>query len=135
VARFCWAATLWITSYWAHPGALATFPAVEIAWMIASPVALLALLTGVAATLQLLPLSARLMRYESWLGLSAGVVMAGFLAGASSWIVSGDPAPRGLFGVGAIDVIGVGVMAGALIVAFRAAQRALAARVIHSTTR
>jgi len=31
VARFCWAATLWITSYWAHPGALASFPTSEIA--------------------------------------------------------------------------------------------------------
>ncbi len=26
IARFCWAATLWITSYWAHPGALASSP-------------------------------------------------------------------------------------------------------------
>ena len=36
-ARFCWAATLWITSYWAHPGALATFPTSEVAWIGASP--------------------------------------------------------------------------------------------------
>jgi len=31
VARFCWAATLWITSYWAHPGALTAFPTSELA--------------------------------------------------------------------------------------------------------
>ena len=53
--------------------------------------------------------------------------MACFLAGAGSWIVSGSPAPRGLFRVGAIDSVGIVVMAGALIVAFRAAQRTLAA--------
>ena len=134
VARFCWAATLWLTSYWAHPGALASFPASEIAWMIASPLALLAMLIGAAGTVRRLPLTAGLMRYESWLGLSAGPVMAGFLAGASSWIVSGGPAPHGLFRVGAIDVAGVVVMAGALIVAFGAAQRAVAAHEIGPAT-
>jgi hypothetical protein len=127
VARFCWAATLWITSYWAHPGALASFPASEIGWMVVSPVALGAILIGAAKTLRRLQISARVLRYESWLGLAAGAAMAAFLAGAGSWIVSGSPAPRGLFRVGAIDSVGIVVMAGALIVAFRAAQRTLAA--------
>ena len=127
VARFCWAATLWITSYWAHPGALASFPGSEIGWMVVSPVALAAVLIGTARTLGRLHISARVLRYESWLGLVAGSVMAVFLAGAGSWIVSGSPAPRGLFRVGAIDAVGIVVMAGALIVAFRAAQRTLSA--------
>jgi hypothetical protein len=135
VARFCWAVTLWITSYWAHPGALASFPTSEIAWMVASPIALLAVLIGATKTLRRLPLSPRVLRYESWLGTAAALAMAGFLAGASSWIISGGPAPRGLFRVGAIDSIGVAVMAAALILAFRAAQRALAASLIRSPTR
>jgi hypothetical protein len=135
VARFCWAATLWITSYWAHPGALASFPPSEIAWMVASPVALLAVLVGAAKMLRRLSLSPRVLRYESWLGTAAALAMAAFLAGASSWIISGGPAPRGLFRVGAIDSVGVVVMAAALILAFRAAQRALAANLIHSPTR
>jgi hypothetical protein len=134
VARFCWAATLWITSYWAHPGALASFPAMEIAWMIASPLALLAMLIGASKGLHGLPLSVHVMRYESWLGLAAGLLMAGFLAGASSWIVSGGPAPRGLFRVGAIDLVGIAVMAAALLAASRAAQHALAVRVIRPAT-
>jgi hypothetical protein len=128
VARFCWAATLWITSYWAHPGALGSFPASEIGWMVVSPVALAAAVVGAAQTLRRLDVSSRVLRYESWLGLIAGSVMAVFLAGAGSWIVSGSPAPRGLFRVGAIDCVAIVVMAGALIVACRAAQRALAAR-------
>ncbi len=128
VARFCWAATLWITSYWAHPGALVSFPASEIGWMVVSPVAFAAVLIGTARTLGRLHISARVLRYESWLGLVAGSVMAVFLAGAVSWIVSGSPAPRGLFRVGAIDVVGIVVMAGALIVAFRAARRTLSAQ-------
>jgi hypothetical protein len=133
VARFCWAATLWITSYWAHPGALASFPTSEVAWMVVSPIALLAVLIGAAKTLRRLPFSPRVLRYESWLGTAAALAMAGFLAGASSWIISGGPAPRGLFRVGAIDSVGVAVMAAALILAFRAAQRALTASLIRPT--
>jgi hypothetical protein len=132
VASFCWAATLWITSYWAHPGALATFPASEVAWMFASPIAMLAVLVGAARTIRRLPLSPRVLRYESSLGLTAAVVLAGFLAGASSWVISGGPSPRGLFRVGAIDTVGVAVMAAALILAFRAAQRTFAASQIHA---
>ena len=128
VARFCWAATLWITSYWAHPGALASFPASEIGWMFASPIAMVAMLLGAAGTLRRLPLSARVLRYQSWLGLAAGLVMACFLAGAASWVISGGPAPHELFRVGAIDCVGVVVMAAALVVAFRAAQRAFSAQ-------
>lgn len=94
--------------------------------MIASPIAVGAMLIGAAKTLRRLHLSGRVLRYESWLGLAAGTVMAGFLAGAGSWIISGGPAPRGLFRVGAIDSAGIVVMAAALIVAFRAAQRTLA---------
>jgi hypothetical protein len=135
VARFCWAATLWITSYWAHPGALASFPTSEIAWMVASPIALLAVLIGAAKTLRRLPLSPRVLRYESWLGTAAALAMAAFLAGAGSWIISGGPAPRGLFRVGAIDSVGVAVMTATLILAFRAAQRTLTASLIRSSTR
>jgi hypothetical protein len=135
VARFCWAATLWITSYWAHPGALASFPASEIAWMVASPIALLAMLIGAARTIRRLHLSSRVLRYESWIGLAAGLVMAGFLAGAGSWVISGGPGPRGLFRVGAIDAAGIIVMAAALIVAVRAAQRTLAVHPVRTAAR
>jgi hypothetical protein len=134
VGRFCWAATLWITSYWAHPGALATFPASEVAWMLASPIAMFAVVFGVARTLRRVPLSSPVLRYESWLGLTAAVISAAFLAGATSWVISGGPSPRGLFRVGTIDAVGVAVMAAALILAFRAAQRTLAARPNHATT-
>jgi hypothetical protein len=125
VARFCWAATLWVTSYWAHPGALSSFPAAEIAWMLASPLALLATAVGVAKMLRRTPVAPRVLRYESWLGGVAAVTMAAFLAGAGSWVVSGGPAPRGLFRVGAIDSAGVAAMTAALLLAFRAVQRTL----------
>jgi hypothetical protein len=91
--------------------------------MVASPIAVLAMLLGATTMLRRLELSPRILRYEAALGWAAPLAMAGFLAGAGSWVISGSPAPRGLFRVGAIDSVGVAVMASALLVAFRAAQR------------
>src|SRR5260370_36358870 len=52
VAAFCWATTMWITSYWAHPAMLAAFPATQVAWMTLTPLAALCLLTGVVQLLR-----------------------------------------------------------------------------------
>jgi hypothetical protein len=123
VARFCWAATLWITSYWAHPGALSAFPAAEIGWMAVSPFALAAVVVGAGQLVRRLRLGPRALRYETWLGRAAGVTMAAFFAGAASWVVSSAPGPRLLFRVGAIDGVALAVMAGAVLVAFRALGR------------
>jgi len=127
IARVSWAVTLWVTAYWGHPSALASFPASELWWMVASPVALLIVVAGTGLALSRLPLSGRLLRYESWLGLAAGLVMAVFLAGAASWVISGGGAPRGLFRAGAIDAVDVALMSAALALAFRSARRALLA--------
>jgi hypothetical protein len=123
VARIPWAATLWISAYWAHPGALSAFPAPEIAWMICAPLALAATGVGAARLLARLAVSPRVLRYEARLGFAAAVAMGVFLAGGGSWIVSGGAAPRGLFAVGAIDVAGLAVLAVALLVGCRAVQR------------
>jgi hypothetical protein len=135
VGSFSWASTLWITSYWAHPAALTAFPTAELAWMALSPLALVAFLLGVRATVRRAPLSTGVLRYETWLAAAAAIAMAAFLAGAGSWIVSGEPAPRGLFRVGAIDDGGLIAMAAALILAFRAVQRALPAAAACRATR
>ena len=128
VAAFSWAATLWVSSYWAHPGALSSFPVAELAWMAVGPLALLTSLAGAVGSLRRLPLSAAVLRYELWLAAVGGAAMSLFLAGASSWVVSGGPAPRQLFRVGAIDDIGLVVMAAALVIALRVVQRGLSAR-------
>jgi hypothetical protein len=131
VARFCWAATLWVTSYWAHPGALSSFPATEIGWMVVSPLTFAAMAVGATMILRRTPLSPRVLRYESRLGAAAVLAMAVFLAGAGSWVISGGPAPRGLFRVGAIDSVGVVALAAELMLAVRALQRALPAAARH----
>ena len=123
VAAFSWAATLSISSYWAHPAALAAFPAPEIAWMAVSPAALIAGVAGVAGLVRRLDLSPRVLRFQARLAGSAAAVMAVFLAGAGCWVVAAGSGP-GLVHAGAIDTVGLVVMAAALAVARGAVRRA-----------
>ena len=123
VAAFSWAATLSVSSYWAHPGALAAFPAAEIAWMAVSPMALIVLVAGVARTMRRLDWSPRLLRYEAWLISAAAAGTTVFLAGACCWVLAEGSRP-GLFHAGAIDVASLAVMMLALSVARRATGRA-----------
>jgi hypothetical protein len=124
IAAFSWACTLAVTSYWAHPAALASFPAAELAWMALSPAAILGLVTGAAQLVRRLEVSLRILRYEAWVGSAAGVCMAAFLGGALCWVTGRGPGPQGLFHVGAIDVGGLAVMAVALATAWQAVHRA-----------
>lgn len=131
VAAFLWAATLAISSYWAHPGALSSFPGPEIAWMVVSPIAMGALTIGSTMTLRHVELSAKLARYELRLGQLAAVAMTAFLLGAIAWLSDSSPRPRSvpsdLFHVGAIDVVAAVVMALALVSAYQAVSRGISA--------
>jgi hypothetical protein len=120
VAAFGWAGTLSVSSYWAHPAALAAFPAAEIAWMAASPVALVAAVAGLAGLVRRLDLPAAVLRYEAWLASGAAAAMAVFLVGACCWVLAEGSGP-GLFHAGAIDVASLAVMMLALSTAQRAA--------------
>lgn len=135
VAAFAWACTLSVTSYWAHPGALASFPGLELAWMAVSPAAMGCLVTGAAQLVRRLELSPRMLRYEAWVASAAGVSMAAFLSGALCWVTEGEPGPHGLFHAGVIDVAGLAVMTAALITGWRAVylvhRRGLAGRRAH----
>ncbi len=120
VAAFSWASTLSVSSYWAHPGALAGFPAAELAWMALSPLAVTGLVGGVAALVRRTELSARVLDFETRLGVAACAAMAVFLGGCCAWILEGGPGPGNLFHAGAIDAAG----AVALTIAFVAARQA-----------
>ena len=124
VAAFGWACTLSVTSYWAHPAALASFPAAELAWMALSPAAMACLVTGAAQLLRRLALPPRLLRYEAWVGSAAGLSMSAFLSGALTWVIVGGSGPRGLFHAGVIDGAGLVVMALALATGWLALLRA-----------
>jgi hypothetical protein len=124
LARLGWAATLWISAYWAHPGALGAFPAAEVAWMVVCPVAWLVLFIAAAAVLRRLALSARLQRWAVGTFAAAVALMVLFLAGAVAWLGAADPGPRNLSAVGAIDLGLVAALAGGLILATHLVHRA-----------
>jgi hypothetical protein len=122
VAAFCWACTLSVSSFWAHPAALAAFPASELSWMALSPVALASLVAGVATTVRRAELSPALLRFEGRLGIAACVTMAVFLGAGCAWLAGRTTPPGSPFRPGAIDVAGLAVMALALGVACQAAR-------------
>jgi hypothetical protein len=125
VAAFGWAATLSVTSYWAHPAALASVPAAELAWMVISPAALLGVAIGAVTLVRRIEASPRILRYEAWTGRAAVAAMTAFLGGALCWVSQRGPAPA-LFRAGDIDAAGLAVMATALAVGWQAMARARA---------
>jgi len=123
VAAFGWAATLSVTSYWAHPAALASFPPAELAWMVTSPAAMLSLAAGAAQLVRRLETSPRILRFETWAGRAAVGGMTAFLSGALCWVSQNGPS-QALFHAGAIDAAGLAVLAAALAAGWQAASRA-----------
>ncbi|MGH2718437.1 MAG: hypothetical protein ACRDJU_07650 [Actinomycetota bacterium] len=134
VAAFVWAATLSITSYWAHLHSLSSFPGGEVAWMAISPVALVVLAAGVVAVVRRVDLPGSVVRYETALGHAAAAAALAFLLAASGWVAAGDVAAGSALHPGTIDLVGLVIVAAALAVARSAvnrtarAQRRLAAR-------
>jgi hypothetical protein len=122
VAAFAWAATLFVTAYWAHPASLLSFPTPELAWMVVCPLALVCFGAGAVRLVREIELSPKLLRFEARLAQLGGVVMVMFLIGASLWVVDGGPGPRNLFHVGAIDIGSICVMVASLATAGRALQ-------------
>src|SRR5262249_18575252 len=64
LAAFEWAASLSVSAYWAHPHALAAFPAPELAWMVVSPLALAAAVIAAATLVRRAELPPRLLAFE-----------------------------------------------------------------------
>lgn len=114
-ARVGWTATDSISTYWLHPHRLLELPAVELAWMVACPVAVAA--AGWAA-LRLFRLSGRRGAAPSmWLSRLTGLgLMAGFAA-AATWVVGSQHAASATFRAGTLDLALIGVMATAALVA------------------
>ncbi len=124
VAAFAWAATLSVTSYWAHPSALSAFPLTELAWMLLSPLALFGSVVGLVKVVRRVDLSPRALRFEILIGSAASVVMELFFGAACWWVLRGGAGPKGLFRTGSIDVVALLLMAMAVAVALRTSHRA-----------
>jgi hypothetical protein len=124
VAAFCWAATMWITSYWAHPAMLAAFPPTQIAWMAISPAAGCCFMTGVVQLLRRVERSPRTISYETWLGRVAAGGMILFLCGVLRWLSAPGSGQYPAFHVGAIDMAGLTVLLLVVTAGVRAVRRA-----------
>jgi hypothetical protein len=123
IASAAWAATVSITSYWAHPAQLGTFPAIELGWMAAELVAIGCVLTGTAGIARRQTLPDRLLRWERWVGRVGAAVAVAFLGGGAAFAFTDDSGPRHLFAPGAIDLLELAVMALAAAIALGAARR------------
>jgi hypothetical protein len=135
VAAFAWACTSWVSSYWAHPAALASFPPAELGWMVVSPAAALCLVIGVAQIVRRVPCPPAVRHAEAWLGTVAAAGMTVFLSAAACWVTEGGPGPHELFHAGAIDVTGLAVMTAALVTGVRALQQVHRARLATAVRR
>lgn len=124
VAAFGWGLTRSVTSYWAHPGTLSSFPPADIAWMMVSPIAMVSTGVGAFQLVRRVQLSPAVLRFEARLAALATWLMVLLLSAAGCWVIVGGPGPRGLFQTGIINVVGLIVMIAALIAAQNAAQRA-----------
>jgi hypothetical protein len=124
VAAFEWATSLWVSAYWAHPGALAAFPLAERAWMAATPVALAAAALAAATVVRRAGLSTRVLAFEARVATAACAVMAVLLVGLACWLATGgEGAP--LFHPGLIDVAATAALALALAAAITARATAM----------
>jgi hypothetical protein len=133
LAAFCWAATMWITSYLGHPAALATFPATQLAWMGLSAIASAAVVAGLARFLRRTDRSPAELRYGTWLGLAASAGMLLFIAGAVRWLISpGGGVPA--FHVGSVDLAAMTLLVLALLVNGQALRSTAAARLAMAAT-
>jgi len=127
IAAFGWAATMWITSYWAHPKALAAFPSSELAWMVLSPAATGCLVIGMAQVLRRIQMSRRMLRYEMCIGHLTLAGLVAFLCGALCWL-SLSPGQSGrLFLAGTIDRAGLAVLAASVVAGATAVRTSTAA--------
>jgi hypothetical protein len=121
VGAFSWAATLSVTSYWFHLHELGAFPTAELAWMIVSPLAVIAVIGGGATAVARLGSPMPRTRAESRLVRTIGWSMVSFGAGAALWL--GDDAPfqpHYMFHKGFIDIVDVVIVAATVLIARRA---------------
>jgi hypothetical protein len=121
MAAFGWASTLSVTSFWAHPGLLGRFPAAELAWMVVSPAAWIALACAVVVTVRRLSLPQPLVGYLARLARGAWWASATFATGAATWML-GRSSTAGLFRPGLVDGAELVIMTLALAVALSASR-------------
>jgi hypothetical protein len=135
LAAFAWSVTMWITSYWVHPSALAAFPAGQLAWMVISPAATGCLIAGSALLARRLSLPPRTLRYQAIVTVVAGIGLILLTAGSLFWLSAASRDPVPLFRAGVIGQASLVVLAFAAIAGISAARQSwTASRALAETS-
>jgi len=126
---FAWSLTYWFSVHWFW---LTTgCGGWEIAWIVASPLALVAATAAAATLVRRADLPPWLLAYETRLAAVACAVMGVFLGGCGYWVYVGRP--PGLAHAGQIDVAAATLLALALAAAYQAQRTALhGLHLVHS---
>jgi hypothetical protein len=135
LAAFGWAATLSVSSFWAHPGLLSRFPAPELAWMVLSPLVAISLAAGVTILLRRLVLPGRVARYLARWAAASSAAAGLFLVGAACWVLFLRPDPAPAFRPGVINDAELLMMTPSLAVALRAVTGIRRARLALAASR
>ena len=120
LARWTWAATESISTYWIHPGRLLALPASEVAWMLASPIAALACLRGLAGLVAATGLAATWRRQVNWLAVA---VLTPALVAAATWVIGSQHDANPSLRAGTLDLALVVAMTAAVVAIDAAARR------------
>jgi hypothetical protein len=110
------AETLSISTYWVHPATLLSLPRLQLAWMVASPAALIVALTGFVAVVRRVTLSPAAIRYEARLAKIALMASAPCLGVAAWWVITSHAGPVNVYQAGSLDLLLIACMAAALVV-------------------
>lgn len=118
-ARWTWAVTESISTYWIHPDRLLALPTSELAWMLASPLAAVACWRGLAGLATHTGLTAAWQRIARRL---IAVVLTPALVTAATWVVGSQHDPNASLRAGTLDLALIVAMTAA-VVAIDAATR------------
>ena len=110
-ARWTWAATESISTYWIHPYRLLALPLPEVAWMLASPIAAIVCWRGVIGLAARTELSWP-ARYPRRLAMA---VLVPALVAAATWVIGSQHDPHASLRAGTLDLALIAAMTVAVL--------------------
>lgn len=113
-ARIAWAATDTISTFWLHPHRLVGLPPDELVWMVASPVAVIALVCAAIRLAHVSGLHTR--RHLPHVTTLAGIAALPCYVTAATWVIGSQHAMNTTYRAGTLDLVLIAAMAAAAFV-------------------
>jgi hypothetical protein len=123
LARWTWAATESISTYWIHPGRLLALPASEVAWMLASPLAALLCCRALRQLARAADLTTTPRTWRRTARALAGAVLMPALVAAATWVLGSQHESRADLRAGSLDLALIAAMTIALLAVVAATRR------------